>query len=179
VSSPLEQSELFPDLHLKIPPIARRIWTEALAYYKTGTLEPLTQRLLSELLQRRNPSLPGGFRTVQRAFHDHPQWLKWPILSGQRPPWEPAPTAPEGGGKVIDSEPLALRSIDLVSGDGRMVAVTVDEQGFLHLARWKDALLTLAAGLATTVVVLDGMDGHIDHVIHWCRVMGLVTGHHF
>jgi hypothetical protein len=173
------QDELFPDL-LKVPPIVRRIWAEILAYHATDTPVRLTQRMIAERLERRHPDQPCGLRTVQRAFHDYRKTLlPWPVWRGQRPPWEPQP---EQVDEAVDPTPIAPQVADHLwleafdeHGEPHTVEAAIGPDGILRvIADRAQRLTALIAAAYAAVVLLDSMDGHVDHVIHWCRVISAV-----
>jgi hypothetical protein len=178
-----DQYVLFPDLP-DIPLIVRRIWVEALAYYDTKTAVPLTQRHISKGLLRRNPELPGSLSTVERAFRTYDDdLLPWPILRGMRPPWESMSVPESTSALSTDSEPVRLQIQDHLlqweafdeRGDKHTVQAVADKNGLLHLVA-RRMITMLAAGISA-MITLDGLDGHIDAAIHWCRIILAMSAH--
>ena len=166
-----EQSEMFPDV---IPDIVMRVWKAVLGWYATGTHnEPTVQQIVNRMVDPSvgDPTLPASVETIRRARKTFPDLLPWPIKRGQLPPWR---TKPELLEKLIDATPLELKAPDVLhlqTLEGVTVEVSMGADGVYRIVRWMGGIAGAVAAACAAMLVLDGMDGHLDHVIHWCLLL--------
>ena len=178
-SDAFEQSDMFPDL---LPWQAVEFWKAVKAIHGTGWRKPITRDMIANRV---------GYQPNQiDRWHDKfPKLIPKPkeIKYGDQPPWVKKPELlDEYRDVVVDDVDTRdhrlsgedttgdLESYDIaryVDGHTEPLAVVVDENGVLRIARWGHGLVALAAALAFTIM-LDGMDGRIDHVIRWCAIFG-------
>ena len=160
-----------------IPPIDRliieRAWECALDRYAHNKTPALQQVELKQRIRAKyKPDKPYSGSSWDRAHREYPELLPWPISYGQRPPWE---------GVALDADPVEPAREDQApvgvlvlpegtvfeSADGQRVAARHLNVLCNGVLRWP--LGIVAAGFAS-FLLLDGMDGKYDHVIHWCWV---------
>lgn len=170
---------MFPAL---VPSIVSRIWRAALDLYRLNkSLDKLTVDQIVTRMGINDPDQPRSVETIRRARRTHPDLLPWPIKRGMQPPWMAKPEVLE---KLIDATPVELTSADtlhLQTLEGVPVAAVWDNDGgFYRIVRWAGGIVgAMAAGYAA-YLALDGMDGHFDHVIHWCLLaVGAAPHLHF
>jgi hypothetical protein len=169
----LEQSHLFPDL---LPEIVVRIWQAARRHYATGTHRTMTRIQLVKQLEA-DPGKPASTSTVDRARHDYPKFLPWPIKRGQLPPWE---TQPEILADLTDATPPVTTTTEIhriveFGDDGTFheVQVISDSNGLLRLASHvRHILPALIAGTFGFVLIDVMSDGRADGLIRWCMLLG-------
>jgi len=168
-----EQSELFPEV---IPDAVARIWKAVLDWYRLNRFgAPTVQQIVDRMLLN-DPALPASVEYIRQRRLKHPDLLPWPIRRGQRPPWLHEALLP------IDEAPVVLAPTDtlhLTTLEGNTVEVIVGEDGLLHLVRkWSGGMTSGLVAALTAFIWLDAVDGHIDRVIHWCRVLAGVAHLH-
>jgi len=169
-----EQSELFPEV---IPDSVARIWKAVLDWYRLNHFgTPTVQQIVDRMLLN-DPALPSSVEYIRQRRIKHPDLLPWPIRRGQRPPWLHELTQP------IDETPVVLNPSDtlhLTTLEGVQVEVAVGEDGILRIVRrWSGGIAGATAVAYAALIILDGMDGTYDHIIHWCRVLASAVHVHF
>lgn len=180
-------SEMFPELRRRLTPaeyrtrletlpegerlIIIRVWECADRYYKNSSTVYDMDREELRLRLRRYPDGPTSLSSVDRAHHRHPDLLPWPIKRGMRPPWaeiepelEPITRAPADG--VSGTQLALIDVVDPTGGKKTKAALVVRENGQVY-AR----LMAAMTGMAATIVMMDGLDGKIDQIVHWCRFL--------
>jgi len=165
-----EQSEMFPEI---IPPDVVRFWKAALTLYELSRSKTkLTMQEVVDRMKIEEPTLPASVETIRRWRREtYPDLIDWPIKRGQLPPWC---TRPEILAKLFDAAPVPLQSCDtlhLQTIEGVPMEMKLGEDGVYRITRWGGGLASMLAAGYALFLSLDGMDGHIDHVVHWCRVL--------
>ena len=157
MSQPIRQPDMFPELP---PPIAVRYWKAVRRHFDAGAVDPPTRKQVVDKMILNDPDLAASASTVDRACRDFPDLCPKPkeIQRWMRPPWE----------QIEDESCVPIRRVlldctDEATGLHTQVEAYADEHGLLHLINRLSA--ALLAGVSS-YILLDGLDGRFDGVIH-------------
>lgn len=179
---PPQSDDMFPDL---IPTIVQRIFCARDLHFKRKPYATrFTREECSTLLHYESfgrpewKGLAWSLASIDRARDLFPKLLPWPLTRWTPRPWEQqvvesAPLAElQPDDAVADGEHLLLKAFD-EQGKVRIVEAVADfESGMLRLVKHlpPHSAASLVAAAFAAWLVLDGLDGRFDAIVHWCRV---------
>lgn len=176
VNGQLETVDMFPDL---LPEIVVRIWKAHDRHYATGTRTPPTRAQIERYLKDDETYGPSSLSEIDRARKRYPKLLPWPILRGQRRPWEAKPDLLDdlvdyhSGGdlRLVGDEPPLRRAL-LRGVNGEVIEAMADASGRVIQLVLRDTTASVAAAALFVFGVLDQLsDGRLDGVVHWCHFL--------
>ena len=121
-------------------------------------------------LRRHYTDRPNSVSSFDRAHHDWPQLLPWPMTADMTPPWESSASADDDQALPVDLRqqvPLfPVIALPDESGATRRCQLVLRADGVVA-AR----VISGMVAVISVIVTMDGLDGKVDGVIHWCRVL--------
>jgi hypothetical protein len=179
-------SDQSPDIVPEPPVIAQRIFAAKDLFFKRTPYAKFTLDALSELLHHGNlgnpqwEGLPWSLSSIERARSDPEtaRFIPWPMTRWTTRPWLTNPELLTSSSSVPlkpDDQPCERIRVPLEGFDeeGNPIKVeAVAENGIIvKVVKLLPPSLAAVAASFATVLAADGMDGHFDHVIHWCRIV--------
>lgn len=170
----------------RIPVIVQRIWAAHKFHFSSPRWRKtrLTMLVLCGHLAEADghpewEGLPSSPSTVERARREYPEYLPWPMHRYMRPPWEDQPVQlwPEDCADP-SGEILYLQRLDDAGNPSGTVPLLISPNGIVRAISRVPESLTAAAAMLSGGMLLDGLDGRLDSVLHWCRFVGAVAAGH-
>lgn len=169
------------ELLMSLPPLKRliieRVWDCAEVHYRTLYAPEIKLVHLNSLLRRKYADEPRSISAYSRAHRDYPMLLWWPILRGQRRPWEGAVMPEDAPVERTENDSVLPRGEQILAGQLRfrdgvfyMDDMPVELWGEDGIVRVRSLVNLIAASIATAIMV-DDLDGKLDGALRFCHML--------
>lgn len=122
---------------------------------------------------------PWSISTIERARRDYPEYLpyKWPLHRWEQRPWAKDDDDDQFGDQGPDGGSFLMLPLRDAAGNEIEVPVRTEPNGVIRVLKSMPETVSAAAAILSGGLILDGMDGRADTIIHWCRVIyGMIHG---
>ena len=172
-----------------LPPRVERWWRGVFRYFEnSNTTKQITRRDIARMIEENETNkVACSESTVTRICNDYPTLCPKPkyLRRGIRPPWE---AHPELLDKYRQALQLELPPVEPIVADDEVIPFSLEARSgeqtvqiegvaapdgkiIQSSLRLRDLGCPAVAAVYACVLLMDGMDGKWDGVIHWCRVL--------